>query len=448
MWILIILCSAIYFAFLFKIYKSLNSSREEIKRYNFDIHKFTKSRSHYIVDAIEILHANNIDVNEFEELNDDLRFMKLKEYEEQYKYLKEDTRYQHAINSAKNVNTRAQDKKNHLARLAFNFNDRLEIFPASYFAAYLEFEREVVDNNRKSKKKKPKKRLEFIRNAFNDKVALFVKIGIDIASVDFALISIYYCFKKNIIFGLAGLLVFGIGSYLVFFKKKKSKFPIWVFSVIAGVVCITGFMMPKKAVDPAGDTPPIKLDINHPYIDKDSPYAISQVLDIQNTTINTLNKYAWTDLENGFLASTGNTINNKMDYMLEVITRNNVSLSQFYSSNNNPREFTKKNISLNSITLCTPKNQVNSTGLIKLNYKLDIGFTWQDNEGKKKSILTPAYVSYVWNINLNNKDNPVYDPSSFIFKYADADTDYTSWHTKNVDSAKVNFDVDERIMHK
>ena len=458
MWFLVLLGTAGYSFFIYRIYKSLHESKKNIADINKNIRWYNRSKENHISEAIDTAVINGADItsDDFESLDTNEKIKKLQEFRETDEFLKENEQFSHIMRTVEMCDMRIKDKKSALSRQIDSYNDSLNHSPARYFASYLGFKKEPLPGQRISRKKQKKERLEFLKDYVPETIALIIKVAIDVFCVDMAILAIHYCTlgkNKNPLIGLLGFICFAIGIYIIMFSKKKRrgglKLQLWSLSLIIAFVCILGMAFHKEPKTDDDGPIPILTDLNKPKAIIDSPYAIAQVLDIDNTTINGANKYAWTDLENGFAKSVGNTLDNKMDGLLEIVTANNQSLPNFYAANNNERRFSKKQISMYSIALLTPKNTASSSkGYIKIIYKLDIGFSWKDETGKSKNILTPVFVSYTWDANLNSKTAPISDFGAYKFNYDKADTDYNKWLQKNIDTDKDRYNVDIRIMHK
>lgn len=175
---------------------------------------------------------------------------------------------------------------------------------------------------------------------------------------------------------------------------------------------------------------------------------IMQISDINDNVINKLKQYSYEDFEAG-LSNMGSFGNNK-SYMLEHVTKTpRASTNDIIFSGCDYYNINKYDIHLISIDLLLPKEKSesqygNNKGLIKLNYQLDIDLDWQyRGYNEIANYSNTIFVSYLWDVDLENYEMPIEDYNAYKFDYSNSETDYDIWYNKNIVAEKGKYTIDE-----
>ena len=418
-----------------------------------------ETRATCINNAFEMADENDVDEIDYYRASSDMeKSRELIKLGQLHPVLSSIPEYQNLSNKLHSLNTDIKAANEDLKKRFKSYIKKTSSFPTNLIARYLEMDPKSVKNatielpntaDNKNKSDKDKERL-------NKKIISAIVFA-------FAIIFIYYClFGKddNVFFGFIGVGILLIGAIATFFLKHITRVPMVIFSLFAAFLCAFGVYTSHLVKEPVRrsrakeqarieETRQKQLSFQNPDIYIGDMFtaetAIKAVNDVSNETLDKLNKYARFDLDSGFKASSYNSLRNKMDYLLEIASVQVPNTTKFSSEFNGERVFKKKNATLHSISLFAPK-QPNALGKIKLNYYLDIRFLWKDDAGNKNWLITPVFVSYVWQIDLNNKDKPVSDYSKYTFDYTNCDVNYDNWYYKNISSEKDKYEISERIL--
>ena len=281
-----------------------------------------------------------------------------------------------------------------------------------------------------------------------------MKLGkkiIGVLCMDFALITLYYGnvsrFRHD--YCMYALLIFVAGIIASLLLRNRMDFPMWAISLIVGAICCFGLYTSSGRINTEENKETAAVSTPDEPNAEPVEYSkrISSLSDIGNSTINKLNEYAADEIEASISGlSRQDTTYCKAAKMLENAT-GGPRYEHFFATDNGYKNVNSKKISLRSIVLCTPKDERSKKGYIKLNYRINIDFTWGNAYTEEfHNFNEPIYVSMVWIIDVDNPEHPIEDYGKFLFDSTNSDTDYDNWYNKNVIAEKRKYEIEEKLM--